>query len=216
MHVAVLGTGIVGRTLANRLVELRHDVTLGTRDPNSTRVVRWARRAGDHGTVGAYSAAAESATLVINALAGPAAVRGLTSFDPAALAGKVLVDVTNPVVAADGDPPVLDPVGDHSLGEQIQEALPRTHVVKTLNTVSPAVMVRPAKVPGLHAVFVAGNNRHAKVVVTGLLREFGWPPTGIVDLGDISGARGVEMLTPLRQRLSRSLGHTNFNIRIEH
>ncbi|MEU6644336.1 NAD(P)-binding domain-containing protein [Saccharomonospora sp. NPDC046836] len=216
MRVAVLGAGIVGRTLATRLTELRHQVMLGTRAPGDPKAVRWARRAGDYGEVGTYSTAVEAATLVINATAGTVSVQALRAVGSDALAGKVLVDVANPVVAPDADPPTLEPVGLHSLGEQIQQQFPRSHVVKTLNTVSPAIMVQPNRLPGHHVMFVAGNNRQAKWVVTGLLREFGWPQDNIIDLGDISGARSMEMLVPLRQRLSRSLGHTNFNIHIQH
>ncbi|TVT58151.1 NADP oxidoreductase [Amycolatopsis rhizosphaerae] len=215
MRIAVLGTGIVGRTLATRFAGLHHRVVLGSRDPGGDRAQRWARSAGSHGKVAGYAEAVTDATVVVNAIAGAASPHALGELRTA-LENKVLVDVANPVATIDSDPPVLEPVNELSLGERLQLLLPRTHVVKTLNTVSPAVMIHPTRVPGHHVVFLAGNNGHAKRVVTGLLRELGWPPDGIVDLGDITGARSTEMLVPLRHRLSRSFGHTDFNLDIQH
>ncbi|NIH84029.1 NAD(P)-binding domain-containing protein [Amycolatopsis granulosa] len=215
MRISVLGSGIVGRTLAARLVDLRHRVVIGTRDPGRPHITRWLRSAGELARAGTYAEAARSASIVLNATPGTATLDALHAAGAAALAGKVLVDVANPVGDPAADPPRLR-TGDRSLGEDIQAAFTQTRVVKALNTVSPSVMVNPKRVPGDHVAFLAGDSRQAKTMVTGLLREFGWPPHAIVDLGDITGARSMEMLFPLRQRLSRSLGHTNFNLGILH
>ncbi|PXY23015.1 NADP oxidoreductase [Prauserella sp. PE36] len=212
MRIAVLGTGFVGRTLAARLVDVGHEVVLASRSPASDRALRWRRTVGGRGSISTYAEAAEAASLVVNATAGRASLEALDAAGADALAGKVVMDVANPVLADDVDPPVLAPILDRSLGERLQERFPRTYVVKALNTVSPLVMTRPARVPGDHVAFISGNNRQAKGVVTGLLAEFGWPVESIVDLGDISGARGMELLTPLRQRLTRSFGHSRFNL----
>ncbi|SFJ26431.1 hypothetical protein SAMN05421835_10494 [Amycolatopsis sacchari] len=214
MLVAVLGSGLVGRTLATRFAELRHNVILGTRDPQAARVRRWATAAGPYGSVAAYRAAVEDSTVVVNATAGTVSLDVLREAGAQALAGKVLLDVANPVVEPGEDPPTLRPVGDGSLAEQIQREFPLTRVVKTLNTVSPAVMVRPDRLGGGHVTFLAGNDGGAKRLATGFLREMGWPQDAIIDLGDITGARSLEMLVPLRYRLGRTFGHTNFNFAI--
>ncbi|MFD4190591.1 NADPH-dependent F420 reductase [Amycolatopsis thermoflava] len=215
MRISVLGSGIVGRTLAARLVELRHRVVIGSRDPGQPHISRWVRAAGELARAGTYAEAARSASIVVNATAGTATVDALRAAGEAELAGKVLVDVANPVSDPAADPPLLR-TDERSLGEEIQALFPQTRVVKALNTVSPSVMVNPKRVPGGHVAFLAGDSRQAKTMVTGLLREFGWPADAIVDLGDITGARSMEMLFPLRQRLSRSLGHTNFNLGVLH
>ncbi|MGW4593037.1 NADPH-dependent F420 reductase [Amycolatopsis thermoflava] len=215
MRISVLGSGIVGRTLAARLVELRHRVVIGSRDPGQPHISRWVRAAGELARSGTYAEAARSASIVVNATAGTATVDALRAAGKAELAGKVLIDVANPVSDPAADPPLMR-TGERSLGEEIQALFPHTRVVKALNTVSPSVMVNPKRVPGGHVAFLAGDSRQAKTMVTGLLREFGWPADAIVDLGDITGARSMEMLFPLRQRLSRSLGHTNFNLGVLH
>lgn len=214
MLIAILGSGLVGRTLATRLAELRHHVILGTRDPQSARVRRWASAAGDYGSVAGCAEAAERSTIVINATAGAVSLDILRGIGAPALAGKVLMDLANPVVEPGVDPPILRPVGDDSLAEHIQRELPAVRVVKALNTVSPSIMVRPERLPGPHVTFLAGNDNGAKRVAAGILREMGWPAESIVDLGDLTGARAVETLALLRYRLTRTFGHSNFNLDI--
>ncbi len=124
------------------------------------------------------------------------------------LAGKTLVDVANPLDFSQGMPPTLFVFGSDSLGEQIQRAFPEARVVKTLNTVNCEVMVDPARVADEHDVFVSGNDSAAKAEVAELLRSFGWPEERIVDLGDISAARGREAYALLWVRL-RGVAATN-------
>jgi len=128
----------------------------------------------------------------------------------------VLVDVSNPLDFSRGMPPTLDPVNTDSLGEQIQRAFPATRVVKALNTMNCHVMVDPGRVPGEHNVFLCGNDAAAKAAATALITSFGWPAGALIDLGDISAARGTEMLMALWLRLMGSFGHADFNFHIPH
>lgn len=144
---------------------------------------------------------------------GSGSLAALTAAGEENLAGKVLVDVANPI-ASYGPPIVLHPVADDSLAEQIQRAFPAARVVKTLNTMNCDVMVRPATVPGEHDVFMAGDDGSAKETVRSLLEEFGWPATSVRDVGDITTARGLEMYLVLWIALWMTLGHNAFNLRV--
>jgi predicted dinucleotide-binding enzyme len=217
MRYAVLGTGMVGRALAARLAELGHDVTVGTRDPEATlaRVdsdyPAWAA-AHPEIPLATFAEAAAGAEVVIHAGNGAAAIDllGLAGADN--LAGKVLVDVSNPLDFSAGFPPTLLVQGTDSLGEQIQRAFPDARVVKTLNTVTSDVMVGPDRLPEGSSVFVSGDDAEAKQVVTALLAELGH--TDVIDLGDLATARGAEMYLPLWLRLMGSLGTAQFNVRV--
>jgi len=101
-----------------------------------------------------------------------------------------------------------------SLGERIQAAFPEALVVKTLNTMTNAIMVRPRALPGPHTNFLAGNDDGAKAVVRGLLLEFGWTDEELVDLGDLSGSRGMELYLPLWLRTYGAVGHGMFNVHV--
>ncbi|WP_245721969.1 NADPH-dependent F420 reductase [Nocardia crassostreae] len=125
----------------------------------------------------------------------------------------MLIDISNPLDFSHGFPPRLAVCNDDSIGEQIQRAFPDALVVKTLNTVTADVMAHPAKVgDGDHTVFVSGNDPGAKSTVTQLLRDFGW--RDIVDVGDITTARGVEMLLPMWVRLMGAIGTQQFNYKL--
>jgi 8-hydroxy-5-deazaflavin:NADPH oxidoreductase len=130
------------------------------------------------------------------------------------LDGKILVDVSNPLDFSAGMPPSLFVSNTDSLGERIQAQLPGVRVVKALNTVNASVMVDPGQLAdGDHHVFLSGNDAGAKQAVADLLRDrFGW--RHVLDLGDISTARGAEMLMPMWLRLMGSLGTAMFNWRI--
>lgn len=224
MKIAVFGTGTVGRALAGAFSRLGHEVALGTRNPAET-----AARTG-HGAMGGppfgewlaghgdirldtFAAAAERSELVVNATNGAASLEALAAAGAANLAGKILVDVSNPLDFSQGMPPSLNPVNTESLGERIQASFPRTKVVKTLNTMNAGLMVDPARLAGGdHTVFLSGDDAGAKSVVTGLLRELGH--RDIIDLGDMTTARGAEMLLPLWLRLYGALGTPDFNIKV--
>lgn len=213
MRMGVLGTGMVGHTLATRLVELGHDVVMGSRTPGNPKAAAWAKRHGEHAGAGTFADAAASAPIVWNATAGAGSLAALEAAGPANLSGKVLVDVSNPLDYSVQPPTVLASSTD-SLAEQIQRAHPELRVVKTLNTMNCRVMVDPARVPGQHDVFVAGNDAEAKAVVSALLHEFGWVGDHIVDAGDITAARGLEMYLQLWLSLAGTLNTTDFNVRV--
>jgi predicted dinucleotide-binding enzyme len=200
MRIGVLGTGVVGRTIVGKVRELGHDVLVGSRS------------AGDDAVP--FADAAAHGELVFNCTAGTASLQALESAGADNLAGKVLVDVSNPLDFSQGMPPRLTVCNDDSVGEQIQRAFPEAKVVKALNTVNANVMVDPGSVPGEHDMFVSGNDEGAKAQVTDLLQSFGWPAERILDLGDITAARGQEMYLPLWLRLMGSVGGPAFNIHV--
>lgn len=225
MNLAILGTGIVAKTLAAKLDALGHSVKLGTRDPAATLARNEPDMAGgaplrlwleSHPRVSLapIAEAAAHGQLVINSLSGQGTLAGLELAGTEALAGKVLIDVSNPLDFSRGMPPTLSVSNTDSLGEQIQRLLPKTKVVKTLNTVNSFLMVEPASLAGGdHTVFVAGNDAAAKAEVTRVLEEwFGWKD--VIDLGDITMARGTEMWLPLWVRLWGALGTPAFNLKV--
>ena len=200
MRIGVLGTGNVGRTIAAKLVELGHDVCVGSRTAKEDAVT--------------FADAAAHGELVFNCTAGDKSLEALRMAEADNLADKILVDVANPLDFSQGMPPILAVCNSDSLGEEIQRLFPRSKVVKALNTVNCNVMVDPSIVPGEHDVFVCGNDEGAKNEVRELLGSFGWPAERINDLGDIAAARGTEMYLPLWLRLMGVAGGANFNIRV--
>jgi predicted dinucleotide-binding enzyme len=214
MRVGVLGTGVVGRTIATKLVELGHEVTMGSRSAASEALAEWVSEAGEGGGGGTFSEAAATAELIFNCTAGTASLAALAAAGAESLAGKTLVDVANPLDFSQGMPPTLSVCNDDSLGERIQAEFPEAKVVKALNTVTSAVMVDPDRVRGDHSVFVCGDDAAAKSQVSALLQAFGWPADAILDLGDIGAARGLEMYLPLWLRLYGALESPDFNIAV--
>ena len=214
MRLGVLGTGMVGQTLGGKLVELGHEVTMGSRRAGNEKAVAWAASAGERANEGSFADAARLGELVVNATAGAASLEALRSAGAENLSGKVLIDVANPLDFGAGRPPILAVSNDDSLGEQIQRAFPEARVVKALNTVNAAVMVEPGALGQSTAIFVCGNDHEAKAQVIELLETFGWLSGDIVDLGDISAARGPEMYLVLWLRLMGALETARFNIRL--
>jgi predicted dinucleotide-binding enzyme len=190
----------VGRTIADKLRELGHDVLVGSRS------------AGDDAVP--FADAAAHGELVFNCTNGNTSLEALGQAGEENLAGKVLVDVANVIDASRGRPFVIGVSLDDSLAEQIQRAFPEARVVKALNTVNADVMVDPASVPGEHDLFVCGNDADAKARVVGLLQGFGWPAERIVDLGDITAARGLELYLALWLSLMSAVGGAAFNIHL--
>ena len=223
MNIAVLGTGMVGRTLAARLHELGHSVVVGTRDPQATLARTDTDRMGnppfsawhaDHQDVplATFAEAAAGADLVVHASSGSAALEVLGLAGAENLAGKTLVDVSNPLDPSAGFPPTLFVKDTDSLGEQVQRAFPEARVVKTLNTMTAAIMVHPETLGASSTVFVSGEDADAKATVTELLRSFGHDD--VVDLGGIETARGAEMVMPVWLRLMGALGTPFFNFKV--
>jgi|SRR5450755_2990682 predicted dinucleotide-binding enzyme len=224
MQIAVIGTGVVGQTLAGRLTELGHDVTVGTRDVAATQArtepdgmgnppySEWAH-AHPKVKLAMFADAAAGAELIVSATFGSASIGALEAAGAGNLAGKVLLDISNPLDFSRGFPPSLFVANTDSLGEQIQARFPQTKVVKSLNTLAAALMVNPAQLAdGNHSVFVSSNDADAKKTVTELLESFGH--TDVIDIGDITTARGTEMLLPIWLRLMGALNTPIFNFKI--
>lgn len=197
MRFGVLGTGKVGQTIATKLVDLGHEVTMGSRDSKNENAVIWASGAGPNAQNGTFEDAARFGEMVVNCTAGEASLDALNAAGAPNLEGKVLIDVGNYLDKSAGMPPAVGVGGNDSLGEQIQRAFPAARVVKTLNTMNYEVMVNPSIVPGAHHVFLSGNDQAAKASAMEFLSGFGWSAEQVIDLGDISTARGPEMYVAL-------------------
>lgn len=212
MNIGILGSGMVAQAIGGKLAELGHAVKLGTRSPE--KLAAWLAQTGPRATAGSFAeAAAFAERFIVNAGNGAAALEILRAAGEANLNGKILLDVANPLDFSRGMPPSLTVCNTDSLGEQIQRAFPKVHVVKTLNTLTAPLMVNPGLLPEDTAVFVGGNEAGAKAEVTALLREgFGWRT--VIDLGDITSARGTEMVLPLWVRLYGGFGSAMFNFKI--
>jgi predicted dinucleotide-binding enzyme len=225
MKIAVFGTGPAGRTVAAALASQLHSVSIGTRDPAATLARDDRGPDGDRQTFAQWHAhnaeirlltfeeAARDAWLVFNLTAGEAVLAALQAAGKPNLADKVLIDVSNALDFSAGFPPSLSISNTDSLAEVIQREFPETKVVKSLNTVNAALMVNPkALAGGDHTIFLSGDDAGAKEIASDLLRAFGWED--IIDLGELSNARGMEMYLPLWVRLMGTLGTANFNIKV--
>ncbi len=207
----MIGTGIAGRTLATAFAGKGHDVVVGTRDPAETgQREEWA---GVAVALQPLETVAADADLVVNATNGLGSLAALGRVGSEHLAGKVLVDVSNPLDFSAGFPPTLSVKDTDSLAEQIQRAFPATLVVKALNTVTASVMVDPASVgDGDTSIFVAGDDAEARAQVRQLLESLGWQD--VIELDGLQNARGLEMWLPLWVRLMGALGTAEFNIKL--
>jgi predicted dinucleotide-binding enzyme len=225
MNVTVLGTGIVGQVISGRLASLGHDVTIGTRDVEQTLARKakdgmgnppfgeWYAQNKNKIKLSKYSEAARSSAIIFNCTSGHGSVDAIKSLGDHSN-GKILIDVANPLDFSNGFPPSLSVVNTDSLGELIQRTFPNVKVVKTLNTMTCFIMVNPSIVPGDHDVFVSGNDDGAKNIAKEILQSFGWLESNIIDLGDITTARGTEQLLPIWVRLMGKLKTPMFNFKI--
>lgn len=215
MKIGVLGTGMVGETLATKFAALGHDVLMGARDPKNPKAAAWAKGAGAKASQGTFADAASFGDIVFNCTNGAGSLEALGAAGADNLRGKILVDVANPLDFSRGMPPSLFTGSNDSLAERIQKAFPDARVVKALNTVNANVMVNPSGVSGVSDVFVCGNDGAAKAEVTRILKEWlGWPV--VVDLGDITAARGTEAYLLLWLRLWGAFQTPHLNIHVVH
>lgn len=212
MKYGVLGTGMVGQTLAAKLAEAGNEVMMGARQPGNEKALRFVEAASGRGRAGTFREAARFGQVVFSCTAGEHALAALSTVDAADLAGKILIDVSNPLDFSKGMPPTLTICNDDSLGESIQRAFPEARVVKALNTCNCQVMIDPGKVPGDHDLFICGNDADAKAELKKLLGDWGWK--SIIDLGDITNSRATEQLLPIWIRLFTMYGTPLFNFRI--
>ena len=214
MDIAILGTGIVGNTIGTRLIQAGHKVRMGSRNAGGEKALAWVKANGANASQGTFADAAAFGALAFNCTSGAGALEALQAAGAANLRGKVLVDVSNPLDFSKGMPPSLSVCNTDSLAERIQRALPDAKVVKALNTMSAPLMVNPSQLAGGdHSVFLCGNDAGAKEAVIAILKkDFGWKDA--LDLGDISAARGLEMILPIWLRLWGGLKTPLFNFKV--
>jgi predicted dinucleotide-binding enzyme len=213
MKIAIFGTGMVGTTIGTKLVSLGHEVKMGSRTVDNAKATAWVEANGKTASQGTYADAAAFGALAFNCTAGTGSVAAIEAAGPKNLEGKILVDVSNPLDFSKGMPPSLSVCNTDSTAEQLQRACPDAKVVKALNTMNCALMVDPSLIKGEHDVFLSGNDAGAKGQVTEILKGwFGWK--NVVDLGDLTAARGQEMFVVLWVRLYGALQSPSFNIHV--
>ncbi len=190
MKIGIIGSGTVGQTLGTGLSQQGHTVTLGSREPDQERIQDWVRKTGKSARADSFEEAAKFGEIVISATQWGGTENALRLAGPKNLAGKVVIDVTNPLDFSKGMPVLAVGFSD-SAGERVQRWLPDSKVVKAFNIVTAATMINPRREEGMPDMFIAGNDADAKAKVTRILEEFGWP---VIDLGGIEKARLLEPL----------------------
>ena len=212
MKIGILGTGMVGSTIGTKLVQLGHEVKMGSRTADNEKAAEWTKTNGDKASQGTFADAAEFGEILFNCTSGQGSIAALKSAGKN-INGKILIDIANPLDFSKGMPPSLSVCNTDSLGETIQREFPDVKVVKTLNTVNCNLMINPPLVKGEHDLFICGNDADAKTKVLDILQNwFGWK--SVIDLGDITNARATEMLLPIWIRLMGKFGTPNFNFKI--
>lgn len=215
MQISVLGTGTVGDTIGSKLIQLGHQVMMGSRTANNEKAMAFVAKHEGAASAGTFSDSAAFGEIIFNCTAGMGSIEALTMATAANLKGKIIVDVSNPLDFSKGMPPSLAVVNTNSLGEEIQRTFPETKVVKTLNTMWCGLMVNPLMINnGDHNNFICGNDTDAKEKVKELLYSFGWSEKNILDLGDLTKARGTEMYLPLWLSIYGATNNGAFNIKI--
>jgi predicted dinucleotide-binding enzyme len=194
MKIGILGSGLVGQALGSGFTTLGHRVTLGTREPESDKVRLWRKQVGGEAATATFAEAATFGELLVLATAWAGAENAIRLADAQHFAGKVVIDVTNPLAMRPNAPPTLAVGHTDSAGERVQRWLPQAQVVKAFNTVGNAHMFRPHFPGGPPAMFIAGNSDPAKQAVADLVTAFGWEP---IDVGGIESARYLESLAML-------------------
>ena len=190
MNIGIIGTGVVGQTLGTGLAAKGHSVKIGSREPQSEKLQEWQNQAGPNSSTGTLEETARFGDLIILATNWHGTENALALAGPDNLAGKVVIDTTNPLTfGAEG--PSLGVGFSDSAGEQVQRILPESRVVKALNIVSAFMMLDPNALRETPDMFIAGNDAGAKKEVTTFLEGFGWP---VIDLGGIQEARLIEAI----------------------
>jgi 8-hydroxy-5-deazaflavin:NADPH oxidoreductase len=212
MKIGVLGTGMVGNAIGNKLVELGHEVMMGSRTKDNEKAVEFSIAHSKNAFHGTFFETASFGEILFNCTSGHASLEALQLAGRENLSGKILVDVANPLDFSKGMPPTLSICNDDSLGEVIQRQFPDAKVVKTFNTMNCQLMVNPSLLQEETSIFISGNDKAAKEKISEILHIIGWKK--IIDLGDISTARGTEQLLPIWVRLMGSLGTAMFNFKV--
>ncbi len=190
MKLGIIGSGTVGQQLGLGFIRLGNDVKIGTRD--TAKLNDWIKQAGTKSSAGSFEDAAKFGELVILATNWEGTFNAVNLAGKENLSGKIIIDVTNPLDFSQGPPPKIAVSPGNSGGEQIQKMLPDSKVVKAFNTVSAYIMISPKRESGEPDMFIAGNDEHAKKVVTTLAENLGW--NSVIDMGDISQSYWLEAL----------------------
>ncbi len=195
--IGILGTGMVGTTIGTKLVSLGYEVKMGSRTPDNEKAREWEKANGPKASQGTFEDAVMHGEVIFNCTKGMAALEAIKMGGLKNYSSKIIIDISNPLDFSQGSPPRLAPemVNTNSLGEEIQKLIPDAHVVKTLNIVNCDVMVDAKKSGGVPTMFMAGNDEKAKEKVKEILAKFNWED--IIDIGDITGARALEMMLPI-------------------
>jgi len=191
MKIGILGTGDVGQVLGSGFATFGHEVKMGSRDPHQEKVKAWVNKAGPSASAGTFAEAAAYGELAVLCTLWPGTENAIRLAGPDNLAGKVVIDTTNPLDFSAGVPPKLALGHTDSAGEQVQRWLPDSRVVKAFNIVGNPHMFKPEFPGGPPDMFICGNDHQAKETVIALLKSFGWPT---IDIGGIEGARYLEPL----------------------
>jgi len=212
--IGVLGTGMVGNAIAKKLIALGHQVMMGSRTKDNAKAIEWANANGSNASNGTFEDAAKFGEVIFNCTRGEIAIDVIKAAGIENFNGKTVVDISNPLEFPKDSAPILihKYANTTSLAEHIQQTIPAANLVKTLNIVNCEVMVNPSKSGGDPTMFMSGNNAEAKEEVKNILLSFGW--NDIIDLGDISTARGTEMMLPiwLRTYMATKNGYIAFKI----
>lgn len=207
MRVGIIGSGDVGRALGIGFVQSGHETKIGTRHPEEAKLQAWKSSQGAKASIGSFAEAAQFGDVVVLATRGSVAIDAVRLAGVDHFSGKTVLDVTNPLDFLPNAPPGLFVGHTDSLGEQVQRALPKAHVVKVFNIVGNSKMFRPKFESGTPDMFIAGNDAASKAKVAKILHEFGWSS---VDIGGIDGARVLEPLCLLWVKSAMALG--NFEV----
>lgn len=215
MRIAILGTGAVGKTIASKLIELGHQIMLGSQTNTNEKGLEFVNKYEKNVALGTFEEAANFGEIIFNCVRGEFSIAALQSAK-SGIENKILIDISIPVNTSHGAPISLIPelCNTNSLGEEIQKKFPSTKVVKTLNTMWSTLMVFPSMLKdGDHTNFICGNDEEAKTTVKKLLKEIGWKDESILDLGDIVGSRGTEATVLLWLRIWNSTSGT-FSLKV--
>ncbi len=216
MKIAILGTGNVGGTIGTRLIELGHEVMMGSRTSNNSKSLAFVAKHEKNASAGTFADAASFGDLIINCTKGEYSIAAIQVAGEG-INNKILVDIANPLDFSNGMPPSLIPAlsNTNSLGEEIQNTFPTLKVVKTLNTMWCGLMINPGLIGnGEHINYICGNDEQAKAIVKVLLQEIGWKEDYILDLGDLTAARATEAILPIWLRVWGTTKNGTFNFKI--
>ena len=214
INIGVLGTGMVGKAIATKLIQLGYRVMMGSRTSTNEKALAWVNEHGSLAQAGTFADTAAFGELIFNCTKGEITLDVFKSISKELMDGKTIIDLSNALDYSHGMPPVLNATycNTYSLGEAIQELLPQANVVKSLNIITADGMVNPQKCGQDLTMFMSGNSAEAKAEVEELLLQFGWQD--IIDLGDITSARGTEMMLPVWLRIYGQLKSPYFGFKI--